>query len=229
MNALHKPEPYAPPASGSVTAFDLNELVSIDMLRQHTKTEDIPSVTDEQIALYRKAAVQSAEKYTGKMLLGTKSIVEPVDLPGNAASTNRRSNHFYHTAKNQFSSPIAWLYGHKNRAPVQVQAPVGERRIKLPLIIDTFGIGCCNPCADIPQSQLLYTAGYSCIEEMPAGIALGVLKYVAHVMENAGDIVVATNEAGGSSTGSMGVGAAADPAVASGALAIWRATVDSAI
>lgn len=228
-NVQIAPQTYAPPASGTVAGFDFEKLLPLEVIRQHTKTDDVPSVTDFLLQIYRKSAYEAAEKYTGFLLTGTKQIVEPVNLLNTSSNINRRVNHFYHETQYPFGSPIAFMYGQKNRAPVQLQAEVGSSRIKLPMIMDEFGLGCCNPCADKAMAHLLYTAGFGCEEDIPAAIALGALKYIAHVVENAGDIVVATNEAGGSSTGSVGVSSAADPAVASGAISIWRVAMRDAI
>lgn len=44
---------------------DLEELLPLALIRTHTKTDDVPHVTDEQLSLYRSASFEAAEKYTG--------------------------------------------------------------------------------------------------------------------------------------------------------------------
>lgn len=208
-------------------AFDMELLLPISLIRQHTKTEDIPAVSDAQLHLYRRAALQAAEKYTGLLLRERKVITEAVSLP--ATSGGRRAKpFFYHTAEVPFAQPMAYYYGHRNEPPVMIPVVVGDRHVKLPMIIDDFGLGCCNPCATPVQARLMYTGGFGCEDDIPAAIALGALKYIAHVMENPGDIVVATSEAGGS-RGGVTVDKTANPAWASGAIEIWRSCKDDAI
>lgn len=227
-NVQLAPVTHEPPASGAVAAFDMENLLPLSIVREHTKTDDIPTVTDTMLMLYRSTAFQAAEKYTGAQLTGTTTLVESVTLPNTASSRYRRTNTFPFMSSRAAGSSVAWLYGHKNRAPVQLSLVVGARRHMLPLIMYEFGLGCCNPCADIPTMSLLYTAGYGCEADVPDLIKLGVLKYIAHALENPGDVVSATNEAGGSTSGySLSTGA--DPALASGAINIWRSAMGGAI
>jgi hypothetical protein len=54
-----------PLREGDERNINWDEYVSIDLIRRHTKTDDIPAVTDEQLKLYRAAAVEAAEFYSG--------------------------------------------------------------------------------------------------------------------------------------------------------------------
>ena len=67
-----------PLQEGETAAFDWSTRLSLDVIRSHTKTDDIPGVTDEQLALYRAAAIEAAERYTGLLLAGQRTITEPI-------------------------------------------------------------------------------------------------------------------------------------------------------
>lgn len=224
-----KRKPAAQAAEMVDVAHDMELVLSLDLIRAHTKTDDVPAVSDAQLVLYRKAAIEAAQKYTGLLLTKRQAITEAVNLQGIAANRYRQLNHFYHTARMPFALPLAYFYGHRNEPPVQVPVIVGERKVKLPLLIDDFGVNsCCNPCATPVQARLLYSAGFSCESEIPAAIALGALKYVAHLIENPGDIAYA-NTAAGNLADVASMDKVANPAWASGAIEIWRSVVDHAV
>ena len=89
--AAKTPDLAAPPITpGELKPLDWSERLSIDMIRQHTKTDDVPAVTDDQLKLYRDAAIEAAEMYTGLLLSCQKSVVEPIQK-----SHNRYDNPFY--------------------------------------------------------------------------------------------------------------------------------------
>jgi hypothetical protein len=62
-------------------AFDWIARLSIEAIRSHTKTDDIPGVTEQQLILYRAAAIEAAERYTGLLLAGSRTITEPIQGP----------------------------------------------------------------------------------------------------------------------------------------------------
>ena len=70
------PAPNLPPPKGSFEAFDWAGRLSIEMVREHTKTDDTPGVSDEMLRLYRQASIEAAEFYTGMLLKGKKTLVE---------------------------------------------------------------------------------------------------------------------------------------------------------
>jgi hypothetical protein len=69
-----------PPVEGVETKLDWSGRLSIDMIRQHTKTDDIPGVTDDQLLIYRASAVEAAEAYTGM----------PVVVPAHGRANRRK-------------------------------------------------------------------------------------------------------------------------------------------
>lgn len=208
-------------------SFDYEKLLSMELVREHTKTDDVMSVSDAQLSLYRKAALQAAEKYTGLLFTGQRVIQEVVNYPGSFWEGN---NYFFeHRARYAFAQPFAFLYGDRARAIEQITVTVGSNIARLTNHPGDFGQGCCNPCNARSNPMLQYVAGYACEDDIPAAIALGALKYIAHVIENAGDLVIATTPSGVPNSRGVGVMEAANPALASGALDIWRTVVDTAI
>lgn len=220
-NRDHVAEAYSKLAGG---ANDLEKIMPLDLIREHTKTQDVPTVSDIQLMLYRRASLEAAQKYTGMLFTERKVVTEVVYPPNN---THRRF--FYHTTKFAFSLPFVYFYAHANEPVRQFPVNVGESKVRLPVLGANFGIGCCNPCHEEQDSgKLMYTAGHDCQNDLPAAIVLGALKYIAHVIENPGDVVSSVLEAGSLQTG-RSVGSANNPSLASGAIEIWRSVLDHSI
>lgn len=214
------------------SAYDFEAFLPLGLVRQHTKTEDIPAVTDEVLDLYREAAIQAAEVYTGLSLSKRKVVTEFVSLSVGAQRPRMYGQQwkptFSHITEYPVSDDFVWYYGHRvDAAPEKVFVRPGSTEIQLPRRHDSFGLGCCNPYGPEPHAKIMYHAGYSCLTQLPAALKLGALKYIAHAVTNAGDTVVATTAAGGKSSSgtAQDVAGASDPAVASGAVAIWRTLV----
>lgn len=206
--------------------YDFEAVLPLSLIRQHTKTDDIPGVTDALLSLYRSAALEAAQKYTGLLLTGRMIFTEPVTLP-RADFTGRGPRRTWHHTKHPVASPMVYLYG-AGGGVITIHAVVGERRVPLPETMSDFGLGCCNPCASDQGPRVMYTAGYPCEADFPTAVKLGALKYIAHVIENPGDVVGVVSESGNAAS-SGGVGNANNPALASGAIEIWRSCVDDAI
>lgn len=217
--------PQAPTDKLNGVTFDCERIVTLGMIRSHTKTDDIITVTDDQLRLYRRAALEAAEKYTGLLLTGQQVITEDVPLPKWEHAV--RSPFFNYKTQYAFAQPMAYLYGMKNQAVQVIGVTVGTNTARLPVIYIDFGMGCCNPCREDDQPKFMYVAGYRCEEAIPAAITLGALKYIAHVIENPGDLVRQFN-ARQVSVGETSV-EANNPALASGAIDIWRTVKDDAI
>jgi hypothetical protein len=203
--------------------FSHEALLPLAMIREHTKTDDVPSVTDPMLALYRSAALEAAEAYTGMILSGRKAITEVVRIPPMQPGSYRRQ--FTHRTRYALADGRAWFYGFEGGAVHEVQADPGTNEVRLPMVMTDFGMGCCNPCAD-GGSRLMYYAGLSCAERVPGAFKLGALKYIAHVIENPGDLVSSYGTGGDKVQGGY---EAANPALASGAIDIWRTMRPEAI
>jgi hypothetical protein len=208
--------------------YDLEKWLSISLIRSHTKTDDIPSVTDELLEVYRAAALQAAADYTGLRLTERMTVVEDV-FPPVGTSAAARAGYFIHDLQYPTAQPDVWYYGHKNNSPMKLTVKINSRRLRLPIDRADFGLGCCNPCGPTAFSKVQYVAGYDCLSKAPVAIKLGALKYIAHAIENPGDLVRVSNEAGNIESGSVGAANANNPAVASGAIEIWRSVVADAI
>lgn len=216
--------------SNHAGAHDLEVMLPLSMIRDHTKTNDIPSVTDTQLILYRRAAVEAAQAYTGLLLTERRSIQEAIAPDGKSAYTRRRPQRKI-TVRHAFADPVAYIYGTAGTPPRAVNVNVGSRKAIVPILHGEFEINnCCDPCGKGRYSDMIqYSAGFQCLTQVPAVLVLGCLKYITHVMENPGDIVVATNEAGGKASGQIGLSQSANPAVASGAIELWRSVDGGAI
>lgn len=213
---------HAGPKAQEAAPYDLDKFLSLDLIRSHTKTDDVPAVSDVMLELYRNAALEAAEEYTGLLLKARRVVVESVRPPGVTGHKTYRKMEFVHSTEHVISDPLVWYYGHRSQPPIQIHADTNTTRLVLPRVHSDFGLGCCNPCGGEAFSRVQYVAGLTCLTEAPAVIKLGALKYIAHVIENPGDLVRTSNAGGGSSSGSASVGEASNPAWASGAIEIWR-------
>ena len=197
---------------------DLDRIVSLAMLREHARIDDVETVSDAVLDLYRKAAISAAERYTGLLLGERKVITESVQL-----TEGVRRIALSHAA----ISPYVYVYGPLFTPAQRIMVSKGAREIVLAHRYYDLSSGCCNPCAtdQTPQTMLMYTAGFDCESEVPPEIALGVMKYVAHVIENHGDNITKTTASGKASDDSRGLVETNNPALASGAIEIWRSAV----
>jgi hypothetical protein len=204
---------------------DLEKILPIALIRAHTKTDDIPAVTDEQLALYRRAAIEAAQKYTGLFLFGTQTVTEAVKLP----SRYVRSGYIRHNTAHQFAKPYAHFIPVSKQNAIEIMVDVGSQTAILPQTHTDLSGDCCIPCGGAAHGpRLIYVAGYACESDIPAAIALGCLKYIAHVIENPGDLVYA-NAPSGRAGDTAAIDKTANPAWASGAIEIWRSCVGRAI
>src|SRR5262245_49243644 len=85
------PPPFDPrPHVDQEERFDWADRLSLDMVRQHTKTDDTPGVTDDMLSLYREAAIEAAELYTGMLLSGKKTVTEAIHVSENSWRSHYR-------------------------------------------------------------------------------------------------------------------------------------------
>lgn len=198
---------------------DLEKILPMDLVREHCRLDDTEVLGDNILRLYRDAAVEAAEGYTGLLISEKKWITELVDHPGFDAS--RREPWFYFTAKYPFAHSIGYYYGVLNGGTNIIPLQIGGTSAKLPITMATVSMNCCRPCKNASSETFMYMAGYDCEAKIPARFALGALKYIAHVVENAGDktgILRREVDTWGS-----------NPAQASGAIEIWRTIRQDAI
>jgi hypothetical protein len=207
--------------------FDADAIVSLDLLREHTKTEDVLSVTDNQLRLYRAAAIEAAALHTGHLFNKSERVTETIRLPRNYSHGARSVKH---RTRYPVAAPQVYLMGpgiQGNQALAIVD--VGSRDLRLPNVFFAADFSnCCGGCS-VPGGelfQIMYLAGFVSPAYIPRGIVTGILKYVAWLVAHPGDRFVSVNDqervAGGSLSGSSST------LVASGALEDWRQYVNEA-
>lgn len=192
----------------------------MELIRAHTKTDDIPYVTDEQLELYRTTAFEHAERYTGRILTGVASVQQMAETKRH---NYRRKNTF------QLAFPtldgIVTLYGPTTTDLTHnVQATPGSRKINLPIAREAIDVNdCCGGCGRGGINygmKILYRTGVRSADEIAQGIRVGALKFIAWCVSNPGDeLLTVRNRLGTTETGLIGTNNAA---WASGAIEAWR-------
>jgi|SRR6187402_389334 len=211
--------------------FDWSERLSIDVIRSHTKTDDIPAVTDAQLELYRAAALESAEMYTGQLLACQRTVTEPIEGPAHPRPGRVT---YRHELKYPVADGYVYLYGGSHPSDNRTfHVPIGTRVIQVPIVKDFIDLSnCCDPCASWHLNggmMVAYKAGYKDPNSVPAGIVLGCLQYLAWVVEHPGDELLTQRNRKDNSTKIGGVSGSNNIAMVSGALETWRLYDDSAI
>lgn len=193
---------------------DLDAILPLDEIRRHTKTDDVPHVTDSQLELYRRAAFEAAELYTGMVLNGVRQIEENVD-------TDKRPNrHGMIKHRTRYAVADGQIYVQSPNGHQSITVARGARSVMIPAMTQAID-GCCNPCGENNVGVIIrYSAGAKCADDVPAGIIIGMLKYIAWCVANPGDeIMTVRNRLGSSEQGLTGTN---DGALASGAIDEWR-------
>jgi hypothetical protein len=197
--------------------LDLEAVVSLEMIRLHCKLDDIGGVSDPQLALYRRAAFEAAEQYTGRAWTGERYRVQSI------ASKNRDRR----TGKIRVRLDEATVDGvivvtGGVRDDVLAVSP-GTTEIMLPVYLDVIDVAdCCNGC-DTPINyglSIRYKAGACKADDIPAGIVIGVLKFIAWNVENPGDTLITVND--GQQSGRQGISGTNNGTWGSGAIEQWR-------
>jgi hypothetical protein len=179
--------------------------------------------------MYRDAALEAAEQFTGMLLSGVKPMTELVECPLSAKVMKAMS--FTHKTQYPVNDEIAYLYGQGMNQAIRVKK--GSREVKIPVMIiqpDLSSSCCRSPCSPVNECnagmQLMYRAGFDLTLTgkrggIPAGVILGMLKYVAWNITHPGDeIYTARNRISNNQAGLL-LGTN-NIAWASGALELWR-------
>lgn len=221
-----RPNPSLPFESDKVEKFDWSARLSMEMIRLHTKTDDIPGVSNEQLELYREASLEAAEMYTGMLLKGTRTVTEPIEGPPSSARRNKMS--YRVRLKYPVADGMVYLYGGTH--PVDNRAfmvPPGSRSIHVPIRTGFLDLSnCCDPCS--PGTRLnngmmaAYRAGFKCPDDVPAGVVVGCLQFIAWIVEHPGDELMTQRNRKDNSTKIGGVSGSNNIAMVSGALESWR-------
>lgn len=212
-----------PLVPGEEIPFDWSNLISMELIREHTKTDDVPGVTDVQLRLYRAVAIDAAQHYTGFLLTGQRNVTEPVEGPS-AAKLYKSS--YKIRLQYPVSDGIVYIYGGLDPAanhPLYIKP--NTRTLHVPVRYGMVDLSnCCDPCSRSPAvnggMMACYKAGYKCVEDVPPGVILGCLQFIAWVIEHPGDeVLTVRNRRDARSEGAMGTN---NIAIASGALETWR-------
>lgn len=202
--------------------FNLEEMLPLDEVRVHTKTDDIPSVTDAQLALYRRAALESAEQYTGYVFSGIRTIQQPLSRIISKRDVAR--GYFTEELEHPVSNGIIHTYGAGPARQYPVKAGATKVRIPVTSIALDVSSACCAGACDgdlaNPGMTIMYQTGFKNICDVPAGIKLGMLKFIAWCITHPGDEITAVRNR--TITRSSLVDGTNNIAWASGAIELWR-------
>jgi hypothetical protein len=226
------PVPGRPFAPDEVTKFNWSDRLSIDAIRAHTKTDDIPGVTDEQLELYRQASLEAAEMFTGLLLAGQRTVIEPIEGP---SSPKPGRMYYLHTLQYPVADGIVYLYGGSSAADNRVfTVKPGSRTVKVPIATGYIDLSCpCDPCSSAHHlnggMMAAYKAGFKCPADVPAGVVVGCLQYIAWIVEHPGDELMTQRNRKDNSTKIGGVSGSNNIAMVSGALESWRLYDNEAI
>lgn len=194
--------------------IDLEAMLPLPLIRAHIKANDIVTITDEQLTLYRESAFEAAQQYTGLWLRGKKWVNEVIRVG------NRPKPVITYKLKYPPSDGTIYLYGDRIGAKRVIYVTPGACSVDIPTGHDWLKFNdCCDPCATPDQDRIAYWTGLDCAGDFPAGVRVGMLKYIAFNVSNAGDISFShLNER--NAVGNRYV--SNDPVEASGALAEWH-------
>lgn len=204
---------------------DLESILSLDLIRSYTKTDDNPSVTDDVLIMLRSAAIEAVELFTGMTWGGLRVVTESISLPNQSGLYRRRSGIV--KLKNKVRGGVVALHGRGISGIYRITVPDGERKIKVPVVNQTLDGACCFASGSALNFGVFatYKTGWDCKNSLPSGISLGCLKFISWSINNTGsDLVTMKNSA---SASSGGVGGTNSTVWASGAGELWRTYVDS--
>lgn len=206
--------------------FDLDSVITLEQIREYAKIDDVPMYTDEMLRMYRDAAFEAAELYTGRIFRDARRIVEDV-------STRRNQNNpFLHHRRGYSKFNLRYpcvdgqiyLYGGQRRSDDRlVIVEKNARTVRLPIVHEAFDAECCRPCGsgDINHGlKIMYLTGVLDKSDIEKGIVLGVLKYIAWTISNPGDVYRSVEDSTSKSAGV--IQGTNNTAWASGALEMWR-------
>lgn len=225
------------PEQPTLEDTSLEAILPLDLVKVHCKIDDLPGIINPQLELYRGAAFEAAEKYTGKKWVRRERMVQEIKSPryrGISQAAIARVVveldyipidgvvNIYGTADN----PMFWMDGMVLpifRQPLYqtIQLPHGSRRFEMnnDLLFYSFDVTRdCNQFGKAFEQQgarAEYVAGPP--KEIPKGILLGCLKYIAWSVENPGDqfVPMVLRQVGVTTVTN-------DPAISSGAMNEWR-------
>ena len=201
--------------------FKAEEVLPISTIREHSKTDDTPLVTDHQIELYRAMSFEQAELYTGRIIFGNASVMERFYIDGSDEGRlrPRRTQRIKLNYAPMERKVIVSDFSGMNKSIVH--ANLNSRKLEVPQ--DCVGVNmgaCCAGHGMEYQAQVLYTTGYRDKDDIPNTILYGCLKLLTWSIFNPGDeLLTVRNRLGTTETGLIGTN---NGAWASGAIEHWK-------
>jgi len=220
-----RPLNESPISIGEEKPLDWEARLGIEFIRSHAKIDDVPSVLDDQLRLYRSAAMEAAEQYTGLLLHSQRTVEEAIEGP---ARLRPNATHYTHRLRFPVADGYVYLYGgtHINDNAV-FRVPSGTRKVKVPIRKDLIDLSnCCDPCAKpwaVNGGMLAaYRAGYRSAAEVPTTVVLGMLQFITWCIEHPGDELLTQRNRVETRAGLAGLQGSNNIAMISGALETWR-------
>lgn len=203
----------------SRTDFKQEEVLPLDTIREHTKTDDTPQVTDRQIELYRATAFEQAELYTGRVILGAATVQEAFKVDASVEGFRRKARRLKLTylPMEQFVNIMEVGAGGRKQVPHKRNS----RNLDLPNECFNLDItSCCRGGSGFDfDVKVQYRTGYNSKEDIPSTILYGCLKFITWAIANPGDeLLTVRNRLGTTETGLIGTN---NGAWASGAIEHW--------
>ena len=195
--------------------FKEEDVLPLETIREHTKTDDTPTVTDNVLEIYRSVAFEQAQKYTGRIILGSAAVMDRFEIDASKETWGR--------PKKSYRVDLSFL-------PIERTVLVGKQRVyvknnsrKLDVRSDFLTVNMGNCCAGrgmFYDGHVLYTTGYLNKEDIPSTIIYGCLKFITWAVFNPGDeLLTVRNRLGTTETGLIGTN---NGAWASGAIEHWK-------
>lgn len=223
--AITDPVAASPIADGRLFSAEL--IVPLVLIRDHAKIDDVLTVSDAQLSLYRKTGIEQAERYTGLLIGKSQRVTETLNPPKNLGYDSRKG--YRHTLQYPVATDLVYVYGpgiQGHQGTIRVTP--GSTKIKLPNIFSSLDFSpCCGPNggADSGLFNLMYLAGYTSESEVPGGVIAGILQFITWLVNHPGDEFLSVRNTLTARSGALE--GTNNPAVASGALELWRTYMDS--
>lgn len=205
-----------------ISSIDPDKFVTLDLIRAHTRQDDLAGVQDQLLALYRLTAMEAATDYTGVNWFRLVEITEAIK-PRQITSLFGIQRPRRITVTYKPSEP--YFEVRNGIQSVMIDNISLEKSFVLPTMLDcsTMDCGCGNSSMQSPLS-VVYKSGTKTCEKYPPGLVLGAMKMIAWLLENPGDELNFVESPAGRS---VGVGAnllkgTNNAAYASGAIEEWR-------
>lgn len=210
----------------------VDDILPIGLIRSHCKLDDVPGVTDEQLVLYRAAAFEACERYTRMVWTRRARHTQPVPVqrlvPGVFMGTAQRAIRLDYPVVDGL---VDFISG--GSLVKSATVPLMSDLVPAGIVIEAAS-NCCGCGADGSQFSSVYAEyniGPKCADDVPAGIKVGCLKFIAWLVEHPGDefVPVVAQHGTGVRLNGGNVSGSNNAAVASGALDDWRRYLPSVV